>query len=252
MLKTDYFGIIEGIIGEIKTNEGAVIARAAELCSETISNGGLVHFFGSGHSVIPVLDAFPRYGSFVGLHPLMDPRLMWFTAVGAGGAHELIWLERQEGYIENFLMWHEELQKDDVMVVFSHGGKNAAPVEAAVYAKDKGLKVIAVTCSEHQRIATPSLSSGKLLSDVADIVIDTHAPIEDAVVPLKNYEQKVAATSTVAAVAVTQALVGEIAVRLEENGHELDIFKSPTAGGSPETNATVFKRYARYLKHRSK
>ena len=44
--------------------------------------------FGSGHSVIPVLDVFPRYGGFVGFHPMMDPRLMWFNVVGPGGAPE--------------------------------------------------------------------------------------------------------------------------------------------------------------------
>jgi len=197
--------------------------------------------------VIPVMDAFPRYGSYVGLHPVMDPRLMWFTAVGAGGAHELIWLERQEGYIENFLRWHQ-FNKGDIMVAFSHGGKNAAPVEAAMYMKEKGLKVIGVTCMAHQKVAKPSHSSGKLLSDVADIIIDTHTPIEDAIIGLQTTAQKVSATSTVAAVAITQLLVGEIAVRLEEKGHKLDIFKSPTAGGSPETNAEVFKHYDELLK----
>jgi uncharacterized phosphosugar-binding protein len=43
----------------------------------------LVHLFGSGHSVIPVLDVFPRYGSFAGFHPLMDSRLMWTQVLSA-------------------------------------------------------------------------------------------------------------------------------------------------------------------------
>ncbi len=65
--------------------------------------GGLVHLFGSGHSVIPVMDSFPRYGSFVGLNPLTDPRLMWHNVLGPGGVRELLWLERTEGYVANFL-----------------------------------------------------------------------------------------------------------------------------------------------------
>ncbi len=249
MIKTNYLENVVKILHEIREDEDKTISKAAEVCAETINNGGLVHFFGSGHSVIPVMDAFPRYGSYVGLNPVMDPRLMWTTAVGGGGAHELIWLERQEGYIENFLMWHE-FKEEDVMIVFSHGGKNAAPVETAMYMKDKGLTVIGVTCMAHQKIAEPSISSGKLLSDIADIVIDTHAPIEDAITELKTTEQKVSATSTVAVVSIVQLLVGETAVRLEELGHDLDIFKSPTAGGSPESNAEVFKRYDKLLKSR--
>lgn len=247
MIKTDYLEQVVEILQEIKSQEEEAITQAAELCATTIRHGGHTHFFGSGHSVIPVMDAFPRYGSYVGLHPVMDPRLMWFTAVGAGGAHELIWLERQEGYIENFLMW-QQFAENDVMIIYSHGGNNAAPLETAIYTRDKGLKVIAVTCMAHQKVARASHSSGKLLTDIADLVIDTHTPIGDAIVTLRSTEQKVAATSTVAAVAVTQLLVGEIAVRLEESGYRLDIFKSPTAGGSPQTNAEVFKHYEQKLK----
>ena len=247
MIKTDYLEKVVEILQAIGCQENETISTAADLCADTINNGGHVHLFGSGHSVIPVMDAFPRYGSYVGLHPVMDPRLMWFTAVGAGGAHELIWLERQEGYIENFLKWHA-FAESDVMVVYSHGGNNAAPLETAIYAKEKGLKVIAVTCMKHQKVAQAAHSSGKLLSDLADLAIDTHTPIEDAIIALQSTEQKVSATSTVAAVAVTQLLVGEIAARLEERGYKLDIFKSPTAGGSPDTNAEVFKRYDKKLK----
>ena len=54
--------------------------KAAEMCAETINSGKLVHLFGSGHSVLPIQDMFPRYGGVVGWHPLMDPRLMWNNA----------------------------------------------------------------------------------------------------------------------------------------------------------------------------
>ncbi len=52
---------------------------------QAIADEHLVHLFGSGHSVIPVLDVFPRYGSFPGFHPLLDPRLMWSNVLGPGG-----------------------------------------------------------------------------------------------------------------------------------------------------------------------
>jgi len=31
-----------------------------------------VYVYGSGHSVIPLVDIFPRYGSFAGFRPLLD------------------------------------------------------------------------------------------------------------------------------------------------------------------------------------
>lgn len=246
----EYLNCLSFILKEIEEKEKANIDNAVNICTKAIFNKGLVHIFGSGHSVLPVMDAFPRYGSYVGLNPVMDPRLMWFNVVGSGGAHELIWLERQVGYIENFLMW-QDLKKEDVMIIFSHGGINAAPVEAAMFAKKNGLQVIGITCMEHQKQAKNLHSSRKKLSDIADIVIDTHTPISDAVVKLKHTEQKVSATSTVAAIAIMQTLVGEIAISLENLGYKLDIFKSPNIGGTLESNSKVFFNYKDYFKKRN-
>ena len=140
----------------------------------SIASRGLVHVFGSGPSVIPALDIFPRYGSYVGFHPLLDPRLMWFNVVGPGGAPELLWLERQEGYIKVFLRGHK-LRKEDSMLLFSHGGLNAAAIEMALEAKQQGLSIIAVTSVENYKGSTATHSTGKKLADIADVVIDNRA-----------------------------------------------------------------------------
>ena len=103
MVAFDYLNSIQKILERIKTKEIEKIKSAAEIMAETIENEGRVYMFGSGHSVIPVLDIFPRYGSFIGFFPLYDPRLMWFNVIGPGGARELLWLERQEGYAKVFL-----------------------------------------------------------------------------------------------------------------------------------------------------
>src|SRR5213595_1042486 len=93
-----YFEKAQGIFEKIQRTELANIRRAAEYAAASIDGGGLVHLFGSGHSVLPVLDIFPRYGSYPGFRPLMDARLMWTNVLGSGGAKGLLWLERREGY----------------------------------------------------------------------------------------------------------------------------------------------------------
>ena len=82
-----------GLITKLKDTQDGPIDEAAALGADAIAGEGWVHFFGSGHSVIPVHEAFPRYGSFVGLYPLTDPRLMWFNVLGPGGVRELLWME---------------------------------------------------------------------------------------------------------------------------------------------------------------
>ena len=89
----------------------ALEATAGKL-ADTLQNEGLVHLYGSGHSVLPCQETFPRYGSYVGFNPLTDPRVMWHNVLGAGGVRELLWLERTEKYAEKFLD-HQPLNPGD-------------------------------------------------------------------------------------------------------------------------------------------
>src|ERR1043165_4941657 len=144
------------------------IAQASEILASAIAQGRRVYLFGSGHSVIPVLDVFPRYGSFVGFFPLYDPRLMWFNVVGPGGARELLWLEREPGYVRNVLLSHH-LDPRDSTLIFSHGGMNAAGIEMALAAKEAGLTVVGVSSADNRKINQPKHPGGKALQDIVDI-----------------------------------------------------------------------------------
>lgn len=248
----EYLRKVKQILERIEREQGENIERAAELMADAIAAGGLVHLFGSGHSVIPVLDMFPRYGSFPGFHPLLDPRLMWFNVLGPGGVRELLWLERKEGYIQTFLASYEFL-KNDVIVVFSHGGINPAPVEVALEAKRKGLSVVAVTSLENYRRANAMHSSGKKLADLADIIIDNCVPPEDALVSIPGISEKVAAGSTVAAVAIAMSLLAETAGKLAEKGVKFPVFVSPNSPGfSHDHNELVFQKYTEVVTKRGK
>lgn len=223
------------------------VAQAAERAAETIAAGHWVRLFGSGHSVIPVMDCFPRYGGYVGFYPMMDPRLMWTTASGPGGAEELLWLERQEGYIDNFLQ-HERLDAGDMLIVISHGGQNAAPVEVALAGKRAGLYVVALTSEENHRDKPSTHSSGKKIGDIADLVIDNGVGSEDAVVPVPGVAGRVGGLSTLAAIAVIQSVVSETAKRLAAKGHPVTPFASPNLDGvEPGRSAHVYEQYRHRL-----
>lgn len=246
MLK--YIQEISNVVNRIGSEQEVNILKAAELCATTIASGHMVHLFGSGHSVLPTQDVFPRYGGVVGFHPVMDPRLMWSNVIGPNGARELLWIERQEGYIENFLRSYT-FHAGEVMIVYSHGGLNAAPVEAALYAKERGLKVIVITSGENHQKADATHSSGKKLGDVADILIDNSCPLEDSLVPIPGYAPKVGASSTVAAIVISQAIVSETALLLEKKGHPMFIFVSPNVKECPSDYMhTVYAEYTKLVK----
>jgi uncharacterized phosphosugar-binding protein len=244
-----YHDAITKVLDDIRRTQTGKIQQAGEAIAGSIGSGGLTWLFGSGHSVIPVMDVFPRYGSFVGFVPLYDPRLMWSNVVGPGGARELLWIERQEGYAPVFLQSYA-LRKGDCFVVFSHGGLNAAPIEAALYAKERGLTVITVSSLANAAAAKATHSSGKKLSDVADIAIDNCVAPEDSQVDVGRPE-KVAAGSTMAVVFVAMALVAETGARLAAKGQMPPTFVSPNVPGvAPGHNMRVFEAYARRIAER--
>jgi uncharacterized phosphosugar-binding protein len=236
-----YLAEAQKVYDRIRSTQLGNIKKAAEYAADSIAAGGLVHLFGSGHSVIPVLDIFPRYGSFAGFHPLMDSRLMWTQVIGSGGVRELLKLERSEGYISTFLN-NFRFEPIDTMVVYSHGGLNAAGVEVALHAKSLGLKVVAVTSLDNAKVAKATHSSGKKLADLGDVVIDNCCPPQDSLVDVGGIP--VAASSTFAVIAISMALVAETAARLNEQGIKFRAFVSPNVTSvGPENNQKVFQDY---------
>lgn len=241
-----FLGKLQEILSRLDTTQDQALDRAASLMAASLSRDGLIHLFGSGHSVLPVMDAFPRYGSFVGLHPMTDPRLMWWNVLGPGGVRELLWLERTEGYIRQFLA-NQPIAPGDTVIVFSHGGRNAAPVEAALYARERGATVISVSSAANLD-RPPNHSSGKRLADVADVAIDTGVPVEDALVRLDGWERPLAGASTIVACAVVGELIARTAAVLLARGITLPTFVSPTVPGADvSSNDAVFEAHRRRL-----
>ena len=92
-MSTLYISKLAALAEKTAAANEAAFEAASMAMSETLANKGLVHLYGSGHSVLPVQETYPRYGSYVGFNPLTDPRVMWHNILGAGGVRELLWLE---------------------------------------------------------------------------------------------------------------------------------------------------------------
>ncbi len=239
---------ITEVLNRIWETQTENIEKVTAVMADCIARGGLVHLFGSGHSVLPVQDMFPRYGAFPGFRPLMDMRLMWTNVIGSGGAKGLLWLERREGYAA-LLFENEPIRSGDVMMVFSHGGLNAAGIEVLQESRKRGLTTVAVTSMDNCRKRAATHSSGKKLADVADYVIDNCMPAEDALVAIQGWKAPVAAGSTVATITIAMAIVAQVASELAAKGLHPPVFVSPNVPGiPPDNNNRVYEEYERSLK----
>ncbi|TIT87675.1 MAG: SIS domain-containing protein, partial [Mesorhizobium sp.] len=76
-----YIPRLVALIEQASKANSEAFGQAASRFADTLEKGGLVHLYGSGHSVLPAQEMFPRYGSFVGFNPLTDPRVMWHNVL---------------------------------------------------------------------------------------------------------------------------------------------------------------------------
>ncbi|MPZ51693.1 MAG: sugar isomerase domain-containing protein [Acidimicrobiia bacterium] len=237
-----------------ETQMGAV-AEAVDLAVGAIDGGGLVHLFGSGHSRIPVEEMFPRYGSFPGFHPMVELSTTFHTQIaGSNGQRQAMFVERVEGFAEQVLA-NFELQPPDCMMVFSAGGRSAAPIEMAMGARRRGLPVVVVTSLLQSDAAPSGHSSGTRLYDHADVIIDIGTPAADALIELDGLETPVGPGSTLVYTAVVNEIKVQTAARLVELGSMPAVITASSVVGA-ERSSELFDlayadhadRYARRLR----
>jgi len=206
------------ILNHILTTQMEAIEQAADICTDTIDGDGLVHLFGTGHSRIFVEEMFPRHGSFPGFHPIVELSLTFHNlVVGSNGQRQAMFLEHVEGF-GNVIMRNFVLAKPDSFIIFSNSGVNQVVIDVALEARRQQLPVIAVVSVDHCKASDALHSSGKKLTDIADIVIDNCTPAGDAMVRIPGLTDPVGPGSTIGAAAITNALKCSIAERLTARG----------------------------------
>jgi uncharacterized phosphosugar-binding protein len=207
------------------------IRRAAEVMAESIGSGHWVHTFGCGHATLPVEEMYPRIGGFVGFHPMIELPLTFFTRIiGEMGVHQFVFLERVEGYGVEIMKGYN-FNPADTMWIFSHSGINNVNIDIALEAKKCEMKLVVFGAAEAAKGKKTRHSSGKTIFEIADIIVDTCAPIEDASVPLKNHQDKIGPVSTIAFVTAVWMTITTVAEILVEKGHKLYIHPSHNIPG---------------------
>jgi uncharacterized phosphosugar-binding protein len=210
----------------------AAIETAAEWFAETILAGRMVHLFGSGHSRIMVEEMWPRYGSFPGFNPIVELSLSFHNlVVGANGQRQAMFLENVSGLAERILR-NYDLDTRDSALVISSSGANIVPVEMAEQFRRRGVRVVALVSSAHANASASRRADGKKLTDFADLVLDTGAPVGDAMVRIDNLDTPVAPGSTVGGALVVNALKAEIAARLTAAGQPPKVLSAGVVVGA--------------------
>lgn len=239
------------ILGRIAATQLDSIREAGRLVADAIAADGMAHFFGAGHSHLAVEEAFPRNGGMSGVHPMTELATSYFTGVvGDAGVRQMRFYQSVEGYGEVILA-NYDLHPPDCMVVFTATGLTRVSIDVARGAKERGLPTIGVTSLAHATSTGTEHSAGVRLHEVVDVVIDTCTPPGDAIVSVPGLEQKVGGASTLAAIAVTHAMLSEAAADLTARGTPPLVIESPywegTGAGIEERRRRADEQWDRVL-----
>ena len=246
---TDYLEKCRGLVENV-LDQADSIHRAAEWFAQSILGGRMVHLFGSGHSRIMVEEMWPRYGSFPGFNPIVELSLTFHNqVVGANGQRQAMFLENTPGLARRILR-NYDLSPDDSALVVSSSGCNVVPIEIAQEFQQNDVKVVALISRQHSETSNSRHESGKKLHDFADLILDTGAPVGDAMTAIDGMDTPVSPGSTVGGCMIVNALKAEVAARLAKAGQPPTVLTASALAGAEratELFEAAYDEHARRL-----
>jgi uncharacterized phosphosugar-binding protein len=240
----EYISGLQGVLERIRDTQAINMKQAGLFAADSLSAGGIIHTFGTGHSHLIADEAFFRAGGIAAVNPILHERLIFLK-----GALESTRTEQESGFAHE-LLEEQNVRDVDLGIVISNSGRNAAPVEMALEMKSLGLKVIAITNLEQSRNSTPRNSSGKRLYEVVDVAIDNCVPPGDALLELAGLESNIGPSSTVAGAAIINGIIIEAVAELLRRGEPVPVLPSAnTEGVSEEALRELLRTHATRIKY---
>ncbi|ENK6701047.1 SIS domain-containing protein [Yersinia enterocolitica] len=207
-----YFDTCKNILREIINKEGGNIETAAGFMVDTLKKNGLIHVSG-GHCQYYAMETFYRAGGLVPINPLL-PHIFATAPRTQFSSDHIYEIEGVGALIFN----DQNVSENDCIILASVAGRTIPTIDIALAAKARGLKVIALQSLEFSQQTTPKHSSGKFLSDIADVTIDLHIPYGDAILTIEGVDEKCCPASSVIGFSIIQALVTQTVCELANQG----------------------------------
>ncbi len=232
---------VKAMLDEAVNGQTEAIRRAGATVARTLERGGLIHTLGTGHSHLLAEEIYSRAGGLLPVNVIQSAPLMLHEDAVASGE----W-ERLSG-VAHILLEHASIEpSQDTLIVISNSGRNAVPVEAAEWARARGMPVIAVTSLAHSRTEPSLVPSGKKLYEVADVVIDNEGAPGDALMEVAP-GVRLGATSTIIGAFLLHAIVLSAVAQSLERGTQPPALTSGNIAGAHETNQRMIHDYPHRL-----
>lgn len=232
-----YLRNIRQLLEKLENTQEQTIEKVAEVCADSIYNGGLIYFFGTGHSHMICEEPFYRAGGLASIYPILESDLMLHE-----GASKSSIYERLPG-LGNVVVSHTPLGKGDVLFLISNSGRNCAIIDAALEAKKRGAITVAITSMNHTTSVASRHSNGLNLYQVCDYVLDNGGIVGDASVELEGLKQKIGPTSSVIDITLVNLVLVNTVELLLEKGMAPPVFTSANTDEGDSANKNILETY---------
>ena len=230
------------LMRQIQRDENETLNEAACLMAEHIAKDRLVHVFGpGGHSNLATQEVFFRAGGLMHMNAILDEGTLL-----SNGALRSMAIERSPGY-GRIVIENQELNDSDLLILVNAYGINAALIDAALSARERGVTLIGISSRNHAQNTTPDHPARhptkQNLHDLVDVAIDTKVPIGDALLTIPGVSENTSAASTFTNAVALNSLVIRTIVHLRDMGIEPPIWRSGNAPGGDEANGQFLDQF---------
>ncbi len=234
-----YFETITALLKDVREREAEAIEAAAEQIANATVAGHSFFAFGCSHSGLLVQDIYYRAGTFMLVNPLFGPGMSLSDDFPPTKTSAM---ERLPGLAE-VILDASPAKPDDVLLVVSTSGRNHVPIEMVREAKHRGLTVIALTSKQYSQAVASHDPGGVRVADLADIVIDNHAPRGDAALQLDGVATAFGPVSSVTGIAILHAMMARVVELWVEHGLTPPVYMSGNLDQGPEFNRQMLARH---------
>ena len=237
-----FYDNLVDLINTLYDKEFTNIQQAAKLCADSIAEGGVVHVFGSGHSIGFGMEMANRAGSLVPIHTIDTADFVLKGSITYENFKDPNNIFERRPNVSDKLYDLYDVKPADAFIIISNSGINGVVIDMAITARAKGHKVIVVTSWQHTNAEDSRHPSGKKLHELGHVVIDNCGPRGDALIETDGVE-KICSVSSITGAFIAQTIGTEVCEILVNKNIELPVLYSEDMPNYQEHNKELLEKY---------
>jgi uncharacterized phosphosugar-binding protein len=243
MLSRRYLNRVRQMLDEIEETELEKIEQAGQMIADSLANGGAFFITPIGHGTMPEL--LHRGGGLVCLRGFSPS---WSIPSDLAACHRgRPRPEPVDQYDEMALaaVKSSELRPGDCVLVGSVSGRTSSAVSLTLALKACGITTIALVALDYASKVESGHPSGKLLNEIADLVIDMRVPYGDGSLQVEGLEAPALPLSGVSQATICWMISAAAMEKMLAKGLSPGVYMSANREGGPEYNKALQEQFDR-------